>query len=413
MLGQLPLNALPLCMELSVGDLYKTHEEHDDFIFAYLDKEATPEDPVVTATDKLLAKAGQAKPLLCGLVREKRGELQQTGTDNEKQRQQRIQCLALYLLLDNFPECWNRIHLAAFELLKSVLTIIRALQGKVIFPPKWSAVIFSLENALGSSEVHGVQFGIDPLPGSHAAKFATGYAFIFNAPDQNSSSFNHLPSSKGLRKYGLPNDVSLTDVKSFEKNFIVKHGIALVNFIRMIPAGSWAGSNNIFRSAWADFNLAWLGLIGVTRDTASSRVVISENPTYPFEGYSGVTQDLLTRAPRCTHPSYHNRRHIHIPIIREEYNRFMKEVAATAAAAVLAKATAEAAAKEAVAEAALAEAALAEAALAEAALAEEALAEEALAEAALAEEAEDQAEEREAEEEGEGTLVDSMANLGI
>ena len=70
----------------------------------------------------------------------------------------------------------------------------------------------------------------------------------------------------------------------FEEQFVRKYGLALINFIRMIPEGSRAGTGNRFHTIWAKYHYTWLKeVLGIhTNDDAFKRVIIFENQMYPF-----------------------------------------------------------------------------------------------------------------------------------
>jgi hypothetical protein len=313
---------------MSVLDLDASHSSHDAFIIWYLTEERVPDpigsycsDPVVLATNIILRHAAErtvdrilsySKPRLHDFARSAR-----FAETSEISAPPRIRNLALYMLLRHFPEDWE-IYDHAYTLLQELLKVILDLQAgntntTPIFPPKWSTQIFRLENILLPTNVRGVFFGIDPLPNegpSHMAVFATGHAFSFQ---HTAEEVMKQSSAGGLRDvYCLADaDRLLSSVKSLDKNFVKKHGLAMVNFIRMIPAyNKWgnkskAGRCNPFCDAWADFNLHWLKHIGVTPLTASSRVLIFQNEHYPFDQNLGYgIRNLLQAAPKCAHPSY-------------------------------------------------------------------------------------------------------------
>lgn len=285
------------------------HQAHDEFIYSYLTNEMNlNEDQILIETKKLLVAQNDCKPQIVKFVTfcyqnyEKRKHLK------NKHR------LALYILLNYFPESWKSICDNAYILLIELLHAIVDDLGHsfytkhnrilLIFPQCWTRNIFRLENILYPEEVKGVLFGIDPLPYTMPGCTYTGHAFCFNVPDDCEINTN---SMVGLRVgYSLSNKISLTNATAFEDQFVRKFGLALINFIRMIPEDSFAGSGNFcFKEPWAKFHYAWLEKgVSITAWDASRRVLIFENPNYPFDGYCGDNVGWLLRyVPPCIHPS--------------------------------------------------------------------------------------------------------------
>lgn len=242
-------------------------------------------------------------------------------TKKKKSKMRRIHRLASYILQQHFPESWKDILYDAYNLLVELLDNIYEHCQEVpeIFPRCWTKHIFRLENVLTPDEVKGVIFGIDPpntalycvKTNNKSMKVEctyTGHAFCLNVP--NGYTINHTPLwMKGLQDvYCLSNEISLTNSELFEENFVRKYGLALVNFIRMIPRGYLAGSQNwFFKHAWAKFHYAWLRVgLGIRANgNAKNKVLIFENPNYSFNGYcSDEVSYLLTGVPRCVHPTH-------------------------------------------------------------------------------------------------------------
>lgn len=288
---------------------YGNHEEHDKFISEYMDLNSPSADVIDSCWAAKVAEMKDKKNVVAFCTaRVSKSVSEEMGT--------RIHKLALYIMMDQYPEEWvsgvmKLKHVCS--LLCSMLLIIRdAKEFKPVYPPRWTKKIFRLENTLSPTELHGVIFGIDPLSGgSPIGDRATGYAFTFDSSEEKDSSL-----MKGLYgTYGLKDTIDLHDSATVDRYLVKEHGIGLVNYIRTIRYGSKAGSANRFHKAWAEYNLHWLTAMNskVWKDGSSdgainvNRVLIFQNPEFPFKGYcgEGIKKLLPVReAPRCTHPSH-------------------------------------------------------------------------------------------------------------
>ena len=288
------------------------HLAHDEFIIFYLNTQMNfKEDQILLETKKLLVAEKHNKPQIVKFVTfcyqnyEKRKHLE------NKHR------LTLYIILQHYPESWESIRYNTYILLTELLHAIYVIvdddleyfKSVLIYPQCWTKNIFRLENVLRPEQVNGVLFGIDPLSYTMPGCTYTGHAFCLDyfgdvEIDQNNQSKHMI----GLREcYYLSKDISLINPDMFEEQFVRKYGLALINFIRMIPEGSRAGTGNRFHTIWAKYHYTWLkeGLGIHTIDDALKRVIIFENQMCPFDKYCGdEAAKLLSCARRCTHPSY-------------------------------------------------------------------------------------------------------------
>lgn len=290
-------------MALNVNDLEGTHVAHDTFVRSYLNQIAQ-NDVVAPVLNASLNEMNLEKPLLVAFIN---GLI-----DNPGNRRPHVHRLALYIMLRQFPELWEFMFTPTYELLCSILDIIRTTNVD-IYPPKWTEKVFRLESIISPNNLRGVMFGIDPISyGTQPySAFATGHAFTFDVPlgivlDDASSTVGLMTS------YGLTRSVTLNRSTTLETYFIQTHRIGMVNFIRTIKAGSLAGSGNGFKNAWSAYNLAWLqGLPQV-----ANSVLIFQNEHYIFDNYCTTphfqqVRALLVAAPRCSHPSYIRAREDH------------------------------------------------------------------------------------------------------
>jgi uracil DNA glycosylase len=297
--------------DLNIYDLLSqqsTQDKHDKFITDYL---ADNLSLAGTVHDVVVTK-------LCKVIKRKRW-LNQPKVEFALHKidagVNRIQRLALLILVTRFPATWPAMFEAAFELLCSILTVIKEVGITVVYPPKWTSAVFSVERLLAPDEVKGVIYGIDPLskPTNDWRFKATGYAFVFNGCPAGAA--DEASTTKGLRDvYGLKS-TNLTDLASHKSNFSKTFGIAMINFIRTIPEGKRsAGSENLFRFAWIKYNRAWLQTLMILQTAPTltgSHVLIFQNTKYPFHEYSSVEDtdfvkvcELLQKAIRCVHPSH-------------------------------------------------------------------------------------------------------------
>lgn len=281
------------------------HQAHDQFIYFYLTTKLNlNEDLILIETKKLLVTQKDHKPKIVKFVAFCYHDYEERKHLENKHR------LALYILLQHFPESWESIRYNAYILLIDLLYEIydKIAPLILIFPQCWTRNIFRLENILRPKGVNGVLFGIDPLSKTTPGCTYTGHAFCFNVPD--GCDIEPTPYSLfGLQVvYCLSDKISLTNVTTFEDQFVRKYGLAMINFIRMIPENSFAGSGNCFKEPWAKFHYAWLVKgVGITQSNASRRVLIFENPNdcYPFDGYCGDEVGRLLRyVTCCMHPSH-------------------------------------------------------------------------------------------------------------
>ena len=283
------------------------HQAHDQFIYFYLTTELNlNEDLILIETKKLLVTQKDHKPKIVKFVAFCYHDYEERKHLENKHR------LALYILLQHFPESWESIRYNAYIL---IIDLLYEIYDKIaplilIFPQCWTRNIFRLENILRPEEVNGVLFGIDPLSKTTPGCTHTGHAFCFNSFGDVEIDQNY--SMIGLREaYCLSKDIPLINQAMFEEQFTRKYGLALINFIRMIPERSNAGTANPFHTAWTKFHYIWLkeGLGILTSADGLERVLIFENQLHPFHKYSGDEMaKLLSNTRRCAHPSYQRSR---------------------------------------------------------------------------------------------------------
>jgi hypothetical protein len=273
-------------ISLNITALYgEDHLAHDEFIYFYLNtKMNLKEDQILIETKKLLVAEKHHKPQIVKCVTFCYQNYQERKHLENKHR------LALYILLQHFPESWGSICNNAYTLLIELLHAIvdDNLAPVLIFPQCWTRNIFRLENVLRPEQVKGVLFGIDPLPYTTPGCSYTGHAFCFDCFDDVEIDHNQSKHVIGLREaYYLSKHISFINPAMFEEQFVRKYGLALINFIRMIPEGSKAGTGNRFHLLWAKYHCTWLkqGLGIHTNDDALKRVIIFENQLYPFDKY--------------------------------------------------------------------------------------------------------------------------------
>jgi hypothetical protein len=100
----------------------------------------------------------------------------------------RLKRMALYIMLHHYPNSWFSCFEAADDLLVSLLQSIekdaKDHPNRLVYPPCWTQQVFCLENALAPNEIKGLIFGIDPMSKGAGMEFATGYAFVFNFPEE-------------------------------------------------------------------------------------------------------------------------------------------------------------------------------------------------------------------------------------
>ena len=282
---------------INIGDLDASHEDHDTFIYKYVQEYEWP-----AVKDKVLLA------LRAELVARDETELLWTWVENQlplipEKDPLSFHHMALYIMLTQYSTQWSSMFKATYNLLMDMLSRIIGIKYP-IFPPKWTRQVFRLENCLRPADIKGVMWGIDPLPGRGGyGKYATGYAFTFAVPDENDLT-TEAPSSEGLRDvYGL--DISLNQDKTVEKQFVKEYGIGLVNFIRTIEANSHAGSRNDFKYSWIPYNLEWLRVLNI--GPTDTNVMVFQNENLKFNEYSDdhkfeALKELISEK-RWPHPS--------------------------------------------------------------------------------------------------------------
>lgn len=287
------------------GKLDASHEDHDTFIYEYVQVDEWPdgEDVVLLALRaELKVKVHPETDLRTWVKR--RLPLK------PKKDFLSFHHMALYIMLTQYSTQWPGMFEATYKLLMGMLFRILTGGEPRIFPPKWTRQVFRLENCLSPAKINGVMWGIDPLPSSSGyGKYATGYAFTFAVPD-NIRPTTEASSSEGLRDvYGL--DISLNQDKTVEVHFVKEYGIGLVNFIRTIdkcpPETRSAGERNTFKFNWIPYNLEWLKVVQVLNITLKDEVMVFQNEEYPFNEYSDdpefeVLKSLISEK-RWPHPS--------------------------------------------------------------------------------------------------------------
>eukprot|EP01033_Poteriospumella_lacustris_P011156 gene11156-7937_t len=235
----------------------------------------------------------------------------------------RIHHLALYILLTQYPQQWNVLFEAAYDLLVGILGIICNPGGRppndppLIYPPRWTQKIFRLENYLTPDSLQGIIFGTDPISkDGDLSKAGTGYAFTFDY-QRGMTNFAPSPTQGLLEAYCLKRakDYAIKSSNLEEDLMESLHGIGMVNFIRTIKQGSRSGSANAFLKPWIAYNKAWLTVMQKKWESTdrsdsgcidSGRVLIFQNEHYPFDGFADTenVKALLEKVPRCSHPSY-------------------------------------------------------------------------------------------------------------
>lgn len=287
-----------MALQLAHFSQTENHELHDKFVWAYLHQQDA-DDVVRDALGQQLQEAPN------NALYTKIAELYAlVVTDHDKRR---VHHLAIYIMLNNYNKEWEYMFDATYELLISILSLIRKQQkGADVYPPMWTQKVFRLENIITPADLRGVMFGIDPIGKARDphGQHATGHAFTFDMPTTIGNSY----STTGLLGcYGLAG-VNLNDSISLETNFIEPFGIGLVNYIRTILRGSRAGHKNVFKDAWAKYNLVWLNCVD---DVA---VLIFQNEHFPFKDYASrdvLELEKVMAAPLCSHPSHIDKRDDH------------------------------------------------------------------------------------------------------
>ena len=289
---------------INIGDLDASHEDHDTFIYEYVQEYEWPavDDVVLLALRAELKVKVHPETNLRTWV-ERRLLLK------SEQDPLSFHHMTLYIMLTQYSTQWPGMFEATYKLLMGMLRRILTGGEPRIFPPKWTRQVFRLENCLSPAEIKGVMWGIDPIPRTDGyGKYATGYAFTFAVPDENDLT-TEASSSKGLRDvYGL--DISLYQDDIVEEQFVKKYGIGLVNFIRTIkgcpPETRSAGERNDFKSSWIPYNLEWLNVLKIN---LKDKVMVFQSEKYPFNNYFPNNSDfealkLLISEKRWPHPSY-------------------------------------------------------------------------------------------------------------
>jgi hypothetical protein len=292
--------SLPVIAEISL--IYCPHDNpkdhharHDNFIKRFVCEEFS--EAAYSEFGKLLEDVFNSNPDIGNMLRPKSDE---TGV---------IVSLASYIVAKFYPSKWADMCLAAHSLVVGILSQIRSFTAcqmanerdlPVVYPPCWTSKIFSLENAIGLSEITHVIMGIDP----NQADNASGFAFSMTRPCDTPQ-----PWKTGMEHYGFSPKVDFYDSVYIQAN-LIENGIAMVNMIRTIFKGSNAGSGNDFFPVWGEYNNAWLAarraLSTAPENHLSILIFQHPNAEWAFGSYAGAALDTLGKLSPCVclHPTH-------------------------------------------------------------------------------------------------------------